>query len=261
MQIESLAIYPVKSCQGIIQDLFAFTSEGFLFDRQWMFVDESNNFISQRQMPSLATIQTKLTSDHLELIAKSGDRIQISLTPSNSQKNVTVWNQTVSAVAELNASKWIEKNIGTGITLVRKNGERMKDNPTKRFISFADSYPFLLCNLASLEKLNEKMNPIIPMNRFRANIIVKSNSAYEEDYWNTIQIGGTKLIRGKACTRCIITTTDQNTGKRNGQEPLLTLGKTRKIEKGVAFGQYFQPLESQGKISVGDQITIHDLQK
>ena len=55
----------------------------------------------------------------------------------------------------------------------------------------------------------------------------------------TIAVGGVQLRLVKACTRCVITTTDQSTGERDGVEPLQTLKSYRWDAdlKGVTFGQ------------------------
>jgi uncharacterized protein YcbX len=63
------------------------------------------------------------------------------------------------------------------------------------------------------------------------------------------------LLRGvKACTRCAITTTDQATGRVEGDEPLRTLRGYRWDSKlrGVAFGQNLIVVEGDGEeLAVG----------
>lgn len=261
MKVLEINLYPIKSCQGISLSKAKYSSEGFLYDREWMFVDSNGQFLTQRQKPSLATIQTKLSNSSLELISSTNDSIHIELDSNGEQKQVTVWGQSVLTKVEEKAQPWIEKNLGPGIMLVRKIGERIKESETKRYIRFADSYPFLFCSLTSLKDLNTKIGAAIPMNRFRANLIFATKNPYEEDSWSHIRIGSHEFLRGKSCTRCIITTIDQSSGEKKGLEPLLTLGKTRKTEKGVEFGQYFQPIASSGEIHIDDKITTLDLQK
>ena len=57
-----------------------------------------------------------------------------------------------------------------------------------------------------------------------------------------------RLRRAKPCTRCIVTTTDQSTGTRDGDEPLRTLAKFRfdRELKGVVFGQNLILIEGIG---------------
>ena len=58
----------------------------------------------------------------------------------------------------------------------------------------------------------------------------------------------------KACARCVITTTDQETGER-GREPLRTLASYRTIDRGIRFGQNAVPREL-GTLTVGDEVEV-----
>ena len=60
--------------------------------------------------------------------------------------------------------------------------------------------------------------------------------------------GAVRLRRAKPCTRCIVTTTDQSTGTRDGDEPLRTLAEFRfdRELKGVVFGQNLILIEGLG---------------
>ena len=82
-------------------------------------------------------------------------------------------------------------------------------------VSFADGYPLLVCNQASLADLNTRMPKAIPMQRFRPNIVLSGLAAFEEDRIGTLQWCPVTLQLVKPCTRCIITSTDQLTGERS----------------------------------------------
>ena len=63
----------------------------------------------------------------------------------------------------------------------------------------------------------------------------------------------------KPCTRCIVTTTDQSTGQRDGEEPLRTLKQYRWLASlsGVAFGMNAIVVKGDGEsLHVGDQVEI-----
>jgi hypothetical protein len=93
------------------------------------------------------------------------------------------------------------------------------------------------------------------MNRFRPNIVVTGCAPYAEDTWDQIQIGEILFDLVKPCGRCIVTTTDQDSAER-GAEPLKTLATYRKSERfGIQFGQNMIH-RSQGKIRVGDRISL-----
>jgi uncharacterized protein YcbX len=52
----------------------------------------------------------------------------------------------------------------------------------------------------------------------------------------------------------VVTTTDQGTGER-GHEPLFSLGRHRRLDGKLVFGQNLVPL-SRGTIRVGDPVRI-----
>ena len=97
---------------------------------------------------------------------------------------------------------------------------------------------------ASLAELNlrlaERGEPALPLNRFRPNFVAAGAPPYAEDSWKSLKIGGGGGDGGggegqaggipfefvRPCSRCKVTTCDQETGEE-GMEPLVTLGTTR----------------------------------
>ena len=85
--------------------------------------------------------------------------------------------------------------------------------------------------------------------------MVKGSDPFAEDGWRTIRIGETTFHVVKPCVRCIITTTDQETGER-GKEPLKTLAEYRAVDGKVQFGQNLISQNPGGHIYVGDEVEI-----
>eukprot|EP00798_Chlamydomonas_sp_ICE-L_P022528 gene22528-29651_t len=102
---------------------------------------------------------------------------------------------------------------------------------------FADAWPFLVANQASLNDLNcrlkEKSSSEIAMNRFRPNVVVVGAEPWEEDSWKVLKVkhgegGGVELKSVKPCDRCRTTTIVQETGLESEDgEPLATLSEFR----------------------------------
>jgi hypothetical protein len=93
------------------------------------------------------------------------------------------------------------------------------------------------------------------MNRFRPNVVVRgAGTPYAEDTWADLCIGEVRFKGVKTCARCAITTTDQVTAER-GLEPLATLSRYRRIERGALFGQNLVHA-APGRITVGDRLTV-----
>jgi uncharacterized protein YcbX len=104
---------------------------------------------------------------------------------------------------------------------------------------FSDGFPLLVLSQASLDDLNARVGRVLPINRFRPNILIDGVEPYTEDRIEELRIGAITLRIVKPCTRCVITTTDQQQGVRDGDEPLRTLRSYRYDSnlQGVAFGQ------------------------
>ena len=75
------------------------------------------------------------------------------------------------------------------------------------------------------------------MERFRPNVVIDGVDAYDEDRIHELRAGPVTLRIVKPCTRCSITTTDQQRGAVDGVEPLQTLKEyrydTRAARRGV----------------------------
>jgi uncharacterized protein YcbX len=123
---------------------------------------------------------------------------------------------------------------------------------------FSDGFPWLLASEASLEELNTRLQRKLPMNRFRPNIVVSGLPPFGEDQLQDLTAGAVRLRRAKGCTRCVVTTTDQATGTRDGNEPLQALAKFRfdRELKGVVFGQNLILIDGVGaQLQVGQELT------
>jgi len=129
-------------------------------------------------------------------------------------------------------------------------------NKTHRFaMTFADSRPFLLTNMASLETLNAQIPTPVPMDRFRPNIVVSGASSFIEDEKEIRSIGSVEFIENVDCERCSITTVDQLSGEKTGPEPLRVLAKTRRSPNGVVFGRRLVH-SGPGKLRIGDRVSF-----
>jgi uncharacterized protein YcbX len=110
---------------------------------------------------------------------------------------------------------------------------------------------------ASLADLNTRLVHPLPINRFRPNIVLLDVDAHAEDRIDEVRIDEICLRLVKPCTRCKITTTNQETAVVEGDEPLLALTKYRRDLKlkGVTFGQNAVIVSGQGRLlHVGDQL-------
>src|SRR5690242_11459976 len=121
VQITGLHIYPVKSCRGIALPEALLTERGLEWDREWMVVDEAGRFVTQRQLPLLALIETELTPHSLRLKAPRQKMLEVPLAwRAMSQINVQVWRHQCLAFDEgADAADWYSSFLGGAFRLVR----------------------------------------------------------------------------------------------------------------------------------------------
>lgn len=277
MQITQLVLYPVKSLKGISVDHSEVQEHGLAWDRRWMLVDAQQRFVTQRQLPALATIEVALTDEHLVLSHPNVTPLKVPLAePEGNLRLVNVWKDHCKALPESDeVSHWLVEALGEqaqGLSLVRFANE-FKRAVEEDFLDggeahtyFSDGYPFLITTSGSLDALNQALikdgQSPVPMNRFRPNIVIECDEAWAEDRWATLfeQSGAFKLAIRKPCKRCKVTTIDQHTAAVPAPaEPLKTLLElnTQPTLKGAYFGQNATLLSGQGAtIRVGDKVGV-----
>lgn len=266
LQVSQLIIYPVKSLAGISLETSKVESRGLQHDRRWMLVNAQHGHLTQRQHPVMALLQPGIQGDTLHIRHKHKPELNISFEMGahlSERLSVTVWDDTCEAyeVSE-SVSKWFGDILGISCKLVYMPDDSIR--PTDQEfsataadkVSFADGYPILIFDEASMDQLHKKSGEDIPDNRFRGNIIFKGGHAHIEDELKRFSINEIDFHGAKTCTRCIMTTIDQDTAK-GGQEPLKTLATYRKIDNKIKFGQNVIPLQ-EGTISVGDEIAVKE---
>jgi uncharacterized protein YcbX len=277
--LAALNVYPVKSCRGIALESAKVTGAGLEHDREWMIVTPEGRFLTQREEPRLARIAVALGEDALVLSAEGAGVLRVALDspasgaggsgtsgaqPDRRAVAVTVWRDHCRAVDEgAEAADWLTALLGHPLRLVRF--DPAQDRPSdpawtgglRALNRFSDGFALLAISTASLEDLNGRLATPLPMNRFRPNLVLEGLPPYGEDGIADLAAGELRLRRVKPCTRCIVTTTDQDSGVRDGDEPMRTL-KTYRWDpalKGVAFGQNFIVVAGDGgRLEVGMEL-------
>lgn len=260
-RISELYIYPVKSLGGISLSSSEITPRGLKYDRRWMITDEKGMFLTQRTHPEMTFLKTSIKEGLLVISdsRKPGETLEIQLDVYTEEiLNVVVWDDTVAAhVVSLQADKWLSERLDMPCRLVYMPDDTLRKVDPKYAkngdtVGFADAFPFLLIGQASLDDLNSRLEKQLPMNRFRPNIVFTGGRPYEEDEWKTFttQSAGFNVV--KPCSRCVLTTTDQETAER-AKEPLKTLSEYRNVNGKIMFGQNLT-LGYGTVISVGDVI-------
>ncbi len=265
MHVTSLHRYPIKGCRGHAVDALAIDRLGPVGDRRLMLVDARGRFMSQRGHPRLATIAPTLQGDQLSATAPAVQPLHQELVADGAIRAVTIWGDDGLQVIDQGdaAADWFSSVIGDSCRLVRYGAMTHRPiDPTysprpEAETTFTDGYPVLAVTEASLEALNSHLVTPVPMGRFRPTIVVGAAVAWDEDTWHTVAAGEVILDAVKPCVRCVVTTTDQETGDRDAdQEPLRTLVRIHTLPRfGVSFGQNLVP-RSTGVVRVGDPVRL-----
>jgi uncharacterized protein YcbX len=269
MFLSQINVYPIKSFGGIPLKFSIVEERGLKFDRRWMLVDERNQFLTQREYPQLARFNIDLKNEGLNVSFNQNSLTIRFQTNTERTANVKIFSSRVKAkFYEDEVNEWFSENLQTKCRLVLMYEESKRIvNPIyavrkfKDTVSFADGYPFLLIGEKSLADLNGKLEKPLPMNRFRPNFVVSGSEAFAEDSWKKVKIGNTVFHVVKSCGRCVITTVNQETGEKDGKEPLATLAKYRNKKGKVLFGRYLIAEKEGETIKVGDEIEILEIAK
>ncbi|MBC7883146.1 MAG: MOSC N-terminal beta barrel domain-containing protein [Anaerolineae bacterium] len=262
IKVSEIHIYPVKSCKGIALSSAWLDARGLRFDREWMIIDDHNRFMTQRNNPTMALIETALSNTGLRLTLPDSSFVDISLTlPPIDQRIVEVWGDQCQAIDQGEAaaqflSQFLEKPcrlVRMAATWVRTVDQNFA--PPGSQTAFSDGYPLLGISEASLADFNARLPQPVPMNRFRPNLVFSGSDAYAEDRWHTVRVGEIVFRGVKRCSRCRITSVNQSTGEFTSNLVLDTLAEYRKIDRGLVFGQNLVHVGS-GQVHLGAPVQV-----
>ncbi len=249
---------------GIALNSANITDRGLEHDRRFMLIDETNCFLTQRQFPEMALLHTAIENDRLLVFHKdfTEEKLILPLVPGKIPETllVRIWDDDCEAQpVSKEADNWFSERLKFSCRLVympesAKRKVEGKYALNNDITSFADGYPVMIIGQPSLDHLNSRLSEMLPMNRFRPNIVFTGGTPFEEDTLEHFRINKIDFYGVKLSARCVITTTNQETAV-TGKEPLKTLAGYRMKNNKVYFGQNVL-VKGKGEISIGGQIEI-----
>ncbi len=267
--LSGIYTYPIKSCAALSHTSAPLDDRGLPYDRRWMITDPDGMFFTQRELPALALIQPGVEPDSLTLNAPGMQPMRVPLAyAGQTTRQVEVWGDVCDAWDEGDAlAEWLSDYLGTKSRLVRMTDAFVRPvdpryAPQPARTAFSDGFPLLIVSEASLDDLNRRLvergKQPVPMSRFRPNLVVSDSTAYAEDDWKVVTIGGVTLDVVKPCARCATITVDQATGSvPDSAEPLATLNTYRKMNGKVYFAQNAIH-RAPGSVRIGDALQISE---
>ena len=227
MTLESIHVYPVKSCAGSAQSEAPLTETGLDLDRQWLVVDPAGQFVTQRELPRMALVQTTLKSNELILRAPGMLAVHVAIDRVEERTEVEVWGDRVAAY-DMGAlcAQWFSDFLGRPLRLARFDPEapRHADHKWTGAVdaanAFQDGFPLLVASATSIDEVNWRLasdgQPPVTHARFRPNLVLGGLDANGEDHLDEIVFaaaeGPVRLKLVKPCVRCSIPDVDPATG-------------------------------------------------
>ena len=235
MRIAARHVYPVKGCRAMSLQESAVGPLGLEHDRRFAFVHPDGLALTQREQPLLATVRPTLEADGLRL--DFGGLLELSFAFSDFTQAlaVDVWGNRIAGRA-VNAGPGAEY-LGAPLRLALLEPSAS--------CSFADARPVLVTTSGMLADLNARLSSPVGMERFRPNVVLDGADAA----WSRLRGAQAELERAKPCGRCEVTTIDQTSGARRGEEPLRTLHAAFNGE----FGIYCTVARS-GRLRIGESL-------
>ena len=288
LRLSSLIRYPVKGgrAEPLTEELI--TAEGVLGDRRFMAARLDGTYLTQREHPQLATLETRVSSGTLHL--RQGARsLNVTINTQGPTVGASLFGEPLRLIDQgpevgvwLSSSGLLGSAAGGGVNPVSQIQQalfgappyrllRAPDAPTsggvalRRGAGLSDQAALLLICEESLAALNAKrarggLYPV-PMERFRPNLVLAGcGRAHAEDEWSFVKVGRSAEFRVVGpCPRCTVPDVGQGSGVRDmaGAGPMSTLrGYRARAGKGVLFGVYLAPLNPGERVRVGDAVEV-----
>ena len=200
-----------------------------------MVVDDQLAFISQRHVPQMALLNVRIDEQegclHLD-VGNESDSVKVPLEPSEKDLEeyeivrTKLWAHTLDCLAlprDHPSHALLSRLCGKPVRLVMQKEKRAagqgaddgehagiqfnyQDDPAAQ-ARLHDLYPFLIVSEESMRDVNERLGEgeDLDILRFRPSIVVRGlESAWSEDDWTQIKIGGNLIWIVALCKRCMV---------------------------------------------------------
>ena len=166
--IADLLFYPIKGCRGFSVREATLAVTGLeidgVGDREWVVVDAEGEFLSQREHPKMALIETRITGAALRIKAPGMLTLEVPFASEGDVLKVRVWDDTIAAVTQGEiADAWFSTYLGTPARLMRFDPEHTRLSSRKYTgvleapYKFADAFAVLVSSSESLADLNARL--------------------------------------------------------------------------------------------------------
>jgi uncharacterized protein YcbX len=226
--VQALYQFPIKGGAGNLLMQSLITEVGLQYDRQWLFVDETGRFMTQRQIPHLVWVEAQASLTGLLLSAPNQKALFVPWADQDGHNTISIqiWHDVVTAIdCGESAAQWITRFLeipGKSFRLVQAHAAstRLADLTNTTLAPapnlFSDGYGVNILSEASILTLNDRLNQggfdSIDALRFRPNIVLTGLEPHEEDFIERLTVhsasGPIVIDMVKPCTRCAVPNID-----------------------------------------------------
>jgi uncharacterized protein YcbX len=252
-RVARLSIAPVRSLALLHPDEIDLTEVGVVEDRRFYLIDDRDRLIDRTVIGELGQIaaHTDAGATRLRLAFPDGTVLDEEVRLGAAVETPVYDRSAVGHIVDGPWSEPLSAFAGRRLRLVRcdRPGGTRAGNPAS---IVSDGSLRELAKQAGVETVDGR--------RFRMLIELDGAEAHEEDTWigRRVTVGDAVLAVTKPDARCVITTQDPDTGKRD-LDTLRTIIDYRGLRDGkkADFG-VLADVAGPGRVRVGDEVTVLD---
>ncbi|KAE8124542.1 hypothetical protein FH972_019417 [Carpinus fangiana] len=263
--LNSIMIYPIKSCAGFSTANWPLSNTGLRYDREWILKSLTGEILTQKKVPEMCLIGTLIDLHRGILFVESPrckERLQINLESESyngSGEEICIRGQRYEGQGYNNeVNSWFSRAVGQPCCLLRcsmstsyylnksRSVGMCRDGQSR--LNFSNEAQFLLISEESVSDLNNRISSnakngsfgvpveVSPM-RFRPNLVISGGNPYAEDGWRNLKIGDNYFTSLGGCNRCQMINLVNEAGQvKKSNEPLATLASYRRVKGQILFG-------------------------
>ncbi|BBN03005.1 molybdenum cofactor sulfurtransferase [Marchantia polymorpha subsp. ruderalis] len=200
VSLQSIIVYPIKSCAGFTAKSWPLGDCGLLYDRDWLIKSTSGEVLTQKKCPSMWSIKTHIDLEtgilHVEAPnMKGGIDIPLNnVANCEPSSNVTLCSNPVGAnQCGLDADRWFSEALETPCSLVKRDvksrfikprrstigsGDKKVFEEEETELSFANEGQILLVSQSSVDNLNSRLVASTSQRDYERNREVRSDKQH-----------------------------------------------------------------------------------
>jgi uncharacterized protein YcbX len=275
--LSEIWVYPVKSCAGVSVRQTVLTETGLEWDRTWMVVNAQGQLVSQRQVPTMALMETRFRAGDVVLRAPGMLALHLALDQAEGPTRVSIHGQDMPAydMGDL-AAQWVSDYLSQSpagqalgpLRLARFDPEYQRPSDPEwtqghaALNTFGDGFPLLVTTAASMMEFNRRAQALgqaeSDIRRFRPNLVLSGLEPHQEDQLKSLRLhtpqGMVEIQLVKPCVRCSIPDVDPSAGQKDqwASPVLQQYRRDARMDGALTFGM--NAIVSQGLVPAASDL-------